>query len=82
MLLAEPFRHNSYDFGVQSVTREVKDLIPIMLKYRLKPPPDATYSLHRKLSGAFLLCAKMKARVPCKPEFDRVMAPYNINNLV
>lgn len=76
MTLAEPFRrHNNgdeqYDFGVQKVSADVRKQIPIMLKYRLTPPPQESYSLHRKLSGAFLLCSKLKSRVECRALFDR-----------
>lgn len=40
-----------------------------MLKYRLTPPPPETYSLHRKLSGAFLLNMKLKTKINCKELF-------------
>lgn len=40
-----------------------------MLRHRLTPPPDDSYSLHRKLSGAFLACIKLRARVPCRDLF-------------
>ena len=33
-------------------------------------PPDESYSLHRKLSGAFLACIKLRARVPCRQLFQ------------
>ncbi|KAG9307822.1 hypothetical protein G9A89_023387 [Geosiphon pyriformis] len=73
MALAEPFGSKLYDFSKQTVTHRVRELIPTMLRYRLTPPPDETYSLHRKLSGAFLLCAKMGARVRCRDIFEELV---------
>ncbi|KAI9850487.1 MAG: hypothetical protein M1838_005625 [Thelocarpon superellum] len=58
-----------YDFANQSITERVKALIPVMIRERLAPPPEETYSLHRKLSGAFLLCARLGSRVPCRALF-------------
>ena len=42
---------------------------PILPRRRRLQPPDDSYSLHRKLSGAFLACIKLKARVPCRQLF-------------
>jgi aarF domain-containing kinase len=72
LTLAEPFLDTSpelYDFRDQTITERVKSLIPLMLRERLAPPPEETYSLHRKLSGAFLLCARLGSRVPCRELF-------------
>jgi aarF domain-containing kinase len=51
------------------MTRRVGELGAVMLKHRLKPPPEYSYSLHRKLSGAFLTCMRIGARVPCHDLF-------------
>ncbi|KAJ9105795.1 hypothetical protein QFC19_003362 [Naganishia cerealis] len=77
-LLAVPFTEATYDFSRQSVTDEVKKLIPTMLKYRLTPPPNETYSLNRKLSGSFLLCAKLGSRVNCRELWDDVVGDYKV----
>ncbi|KAJ4250558.1 hypothetical protein NW762_011813 [Fusarium torreyae] len=77
LTLAEPFLASApdvYDFKDQTITERVKALIPVMLHERLAPPPEETYSLHRKLSGAFLLCAKLGSKVPCRAMFVEALA--------
>ncbi|KAF4509705.1 hypothetical protein G6O67_003847 [Ophiocordyceps sinensis] len=72
LTLAEPFgvaAPRVYDFKGQTITDRVGALIPVMLRERLAPPPEETYSLHRKLSGAFLLCARLGSRVACRDMF-------------
>ena len=76
LTLAEPFAGAApevYDFRDQTITERVKALIPVMLRERLAPPPEETYSLHRKLSGAFLLCARLGSRVRCQEIFQKAM---------
>ncbi|KAG8477574.1 hypothetical protein CXB51_030759 [Gossypium anomalum] len=55
-----PFsKSGGYDFRSTNITQSISNLGATMLRHRLTPPPDEAYSLHRKLSGAFLACIKL-----------------------
>lgn len=82
MILGEPFQQDGhFDFAHQDTTRRIQELLPEMLNSRLTPPPEETYSLHRKMSGAFLLCTKLRANISCKNLFDKVYASYKFSEL-
>ncbi|OQV22285.1 AarF domain-containing protein kinase 4, partial [Hypsibius exemplaris] len=77
MILGEPFKTDApFDFGNQDITKRIHTIIPVMAEHRLTPPPSESYSLHRKIAGAFLLCANMRAKISCKPIFDDIYARY------
>lgn len=77
LILGEAFAVDKFEFGNQNLTNRIHQLIPTMLKHRLTPPPEETYSLHRKLSGAYLACAKLSATVECRAFFLKLYNDYH-----
>ncbi|XP_075771364.1 atypical kinase COQ8B, mitochondrial isoform X2 [Pelodiscus sinensis] len=77
MILGEAFSTpGTFDFGAQDTARRVQALIPVLLRHRLTPPPEESYALHRKLAGCFLLCSRLRARVPCHRLFQELYGQY------
>ncbi|KIJ30513.1 hypothetical protein M422DRAFT_61704 [Sphaerobolus stellatus SS14] len=79
-LLGTPFRESTpqpFSFAKGSdwtrITEEIRTQIPAMLNNRLTPPPRETYSLNRKLSGAFLLAARLGANIDCRQIWEKVV---------
>lgn len=81
MVLGQVFdkNHKYYDFGGQDVTKRIQSLVPTILDHRLCPPPEEIYSLHRKLSGVFLLCAKLQVKINCRDMFHEVYTNYKFD---
>ncbi|KAI8925462.1 ABC1 family-domain-containing protein [Entophlyctis helioformis] len=83
--LSRPFMADAeatYDFSNASeLASQVRSAIPVMLRERLTPPPDESYSLHRKLSGCFLLCTHLRAQIPCKSIFQDTFRAYRFDNI-
>ncbi|XP_013135160.1 PREDICTED: aarF domain-containing protein kinase 4-like isoform X1 [Papilio polytes] len=82
MTLGEMFTsegNGEFDFGTQKTTRRIQDLVPTILTHRLCPPPEEIYSLHRKLSGVFLLCSKLKIKMNCRDMFREIYDQYKMN---
>uniref|UniRef100_A0A0W0F3K2 Putative ABC1-domain-containing protein n=1 Tax=Moniliophthora roreri TaxID=221103 RepID=A0A0W0F3K2_MONRR len=85
-LLATPFKKSTkqpYAFGPgtdwEMITKRIRDQIPVMLQHRLTPPPKETYSLNRKLSGAFLLASRLGATMDTKMIWDSVVEKYKFD---
>ncbi|XP_059618185.1 atypical kinase COQ8B, mitochondrial [Phlebotomus argentipes] len=78
MILGEVFScDGEFDFGRQDTTKRIVDLVPTMVAHRLCPPPDEIYSIHRKLSGVFLLCSRLRVKFACQPMFREIVKNYN-----
>ncbi|KAK1664576.1 hypothetical protein QYE76_052735 [Lolium multiflorum] len=79
-IVGVPFsRPGGHDFRANNITHSVSNLGATMLKHRMTPPPDEVYSLHRKLSGAFLACIKIGAVVPCREMLLEVYEQYDFS---
>ncbi|KAF7373236.1 Atypical kinase COQ8, mitochondrial [Mycena sanguinolenta] len=83
VLLATPFKRTTpqpFSFGPGSqwadITAQIRAQIPVMLQHRLTPPPRETYSLNRKLSGAFLLASRLSATVDTRTIWEKVVNKY------
>ncbi|KAF9597892.1 hypothetical protein IFM89_022253 [Coptis chinensis] len=74
------FPKGGFDFRSTNITQSISNLGATMLKHRLTPPPDEVYSLHRKLSGAFLACIKLGAIVPCRELLFQVYDQYQFGD--
>ena len=82
LVVGEPFLHDgSFDFGNSQLTTRLGSYSGAFMKYRLKPPPTEAYSLHRKLAGAFLLCIKLKADIPCRDILEKTIKGYKFGPL-
>jgi aarF domain-containing kinase len=77
LVVGEPFEHTgNFDFGNSNLTKRLSSYGGTFMKYRLTPPPTEAYSLHRKLAGAFLLCIKLKANIPCRDILENTYKGY------
>lgn len=77
MVLASPFREDRvFDYGSQKTTGKIHELIKVMLEHRLCPPPQEVYSLHRKMSGLFLMANKLNAKINCYPIWNKLVEDY------
>ncbi|ETK85171.1 Atypical/ABC1/ABC1-A protein kinase [Phytophthora nicotianae CJ01A1] len=77
MVVGEPFRsHEPFDFQKSQLTTRLGQHTEVFMHGRLTPPPQEVYSLHRKLAGAFLMCIKLRAVVPCRDVLEDVQRQY------
>ncbi len=77
LVVGEPFLTDEpFDFHSSGITRRLARYGDIFAKHRLIPPPREAYSIHRKLAGAFLMCIKLKAVIPCRDILQHAFNNY------
>jgi len=74
LVVGEPFLTDEpFDFAASKLPSRLGQYSGTFMKHRLTPPPPEVYSLHRKLAGAFLLCIKLKAVIPCRDILENIV---------
>eukprot|EP01031_Cornospumella_fuschlensis_P032276 gene32276-39035_t len=77
LVVGEPFVSGEpFDFANSALTQRISQYGSVFMKHRLTPPPSEVYSLHRKLAGAFLLCIKLQAKIPCRDILEDTYRQY------
>ncbi len=74
VISAEPLHgEGAYDFGASDMHERARDVTNDLLFRRglRRPPPPELLFIQRKLSGVYLICARLGARVACAGETRR-----------
>ena len=82
LIIGEPFSARyaaGYDFAAMNMSGRVSELARVMVRLRLTAPPKESYTLHRKLSGAFLTCKKLRANIALRDLFLDVYRQYKFD---
>ncbi|CRG97683.1 ABC1 family, putative [Plasmodium gallinaceum] len=79
ILVGEPFKTKVYDFGKGDLAKQIYNLLPKIIYNRLIPPRSEIYTLHRKLSGSYLICMKLKAKVKAADIFNSIYKNYKFS---
>mmetsp|Transcript_13793 Transcript_13793/g.55435 ORF Transcript_13793/g.55435 Transcript_13793/m.55435 type:complete len:388 (+) Transcript_13793:1544-2707(+) len=75
--VGEPFQSDEpYNFKEKQVAGRTARYGHELAHSRLTPPPVEAYSLHRRLSGAFLMCVRLEASVRGRSLLQRIYDQY------
>eukprot|EP00756_Hemistasia_phaeocysticola_P000752 Hpha_TRINITY_DN10551_c0_g1::TRINITY_DN10551_c0_g1_i1::g.31337::m.31337/K08869/ADCK, ABC1; aarF domain-containing kinase len=88
LAIGTPFGHRGvFEFGEFDLAARVRPHVQTMLKLRLTAPPKEVYSLHRRLSGLFLLLMKLGCRFDVRRlwidilrSLDRSVLPADVHD--
>ncbi|KNH05593.1 chaperone activity of bc1 complex-like mitochondrial [Perkinsela sp. CCAP 1560/4] len=78
LILAQPFQSSGvFDFAAAKFSKTLLPHVKVMVKNRICPPPLEIYSLHRRLSGVFLLCTRLEARVDVRSIWQNYFSKWS-----
>lgn len=73
--VGRPFQRNGdFDFKGSNIAKQMSKHGNTFVNERLVPPPKEVYSLHRKLSGAYMTCIRIGAVFNCR---DMLVETYD-----
>mmetsp|Transcript_16121 Transcript_16121/g.26334 ORF Transcript_16121/g.26334 Transcript_16121/m.26334 type:complete len:565 (+) Transcript_16121:155-1849(+) len=76
--VGRPFqRSGEFDFRQSKITQQMGKHGDTFMNDRLTPPPQEVYSLHRKLSGAYMTCVRIGAIFPCRDLLEKSYEQYH-----
>mmetsp|Transcript_2659 Transcript_2659/g.8050 ORF Transcript_2659/g.8050 Transcript_2659/m.8050 type:complete len:638 (-) Transcript_2659:38-1951(-) len=76
--VGRPFQHSRpFDFRASRINNQIGKHGDTFMKDRLVPPPREVYSLHRKLSGAYMTCIRIGAVFPCRDMLEEAYSKYS-----
>lgn len=79
--MGRPFQSDRpFDFASSLVSAKIRKHGGTFANERLTPPPKEVYSLHRRLSGAYMICIKLKAFFECREMLAKSREEYLLQN--
>jgi aarF domain-containing kinase len=80
-VVGEPFATNEpYDFRGSNISARMSQYSSVFVNHRLTPPPEEVYTLHRKLAGAYMLCIRLGAVIPCRDVLEEVVSQHKFDD--
>jgi aarF domain-containing kinase len=69
-----------FDFRGSNISSRMGAHTAVFMQHRLTAPPEEVYTLHRKLAGAYMLCIKLGAVIPCRDLLARIVENYKFDD--
>jgi aarF domain-containing kinase len=69
-----------FNFRGSNISSRMGAHTAVFMQHRLTAPPEEVYTLHRKLAGAYMLCIKLGAIIPCRDLLSQIVENYKFDD--